>query len=319
MIVRLSCLAATLSVVLSLPRASGASEPGAGGTNAAAAKEPAPKNAREFYNAGTRRLKEGKLRDAEVLLQGSLAKQDAALQPPALYNLGHVRFEQGTEELKRSQSSRPSVERLNSAQIRGSRAIDAIEAAMRDHEMQKMVAAYLNGRGVRKELRSATQAVQRALEQHGSALRKWQRALGDFRSAAELNSRETNAVQNAQQVERSIARLVDSLREMQQSSDAMGRQEKELGEMLKKLRGMIPDSMMPPGADGEDGDEPDGEPPRLPGPEHEEGPGKEGNEMRLTLEQAGALLEAFDQGENRRLPMALGPQTPPADPNARNW
>jgi len=39
-------------------------------------------------------------RDAEVLLQEALAMQDARIQPPALYNLGHTRFEQGTAELK---------------------------------------------------------------------------------------------------------------------------------------------------------------------------------------------------------------------------
>ena len=42
--------------------------------------EPVPKTARDAFNAGTRKLLEGKLRESEVLLQSSLAKQDSGIQ-----------------------------------------------------------------------------------------------------------------------------------------------------------------------------------------------------------------------------------------------
>ena len=58
--------------------------------------------ARGFYNAGTERLLAGKFDDAETLLESSLARQDERVQPEALFNLGHVRFAQGMEELKKS-------------------------------------------------------------------------------------------------------------------------------------------------------------------------------------------------------------------------
>ena len=57
-----------------------------------------PVTPRQFFNAGTQKLSEGKLREAEAFLESTLASQQARLQPPALYNLGHVRFRQGTEE-----------------------------------------------------------------------------------------------------------------------------------------------------------------------------------------------------------------------------
>ena len=59
-----------------------------------ATPEPAPPaTPREFYNAGTRQLRDGKLREAEASLESALASQDPnSLQPPALYNLGLVRF-----------------------------------------------------------------------------------------------------------------------------------------------------------------------------------------------------------------------------------
>src|ERR1019366_3667922 len=79
-----------------------------GATNAVAIPEvSAPptvtsENPRELYNAGTEKLRAGKLSDAETLLESSLTKQDERVQPAALFNLGHVRFAQGNEELKKA-------------------------------------------------------------------------------------------------------------------------------------------------------------------------------------------------------------------------
>jgi hypothetical protein len=145
------------------------------------------------------------------------------VQPPTLYNLGHVRFAQGLEELKKSLSAKPTAARGRAAAQRSDPAIQQAADALASHDVQKMVAAYQNGRGVRKELKAAAAAVRRALELHGAALRKWQRALGDFKSAAELNPADTNARHNAEIVERAIAKLVDSIVEMQQVAMGMSR------------------------------------------------------------------------------------------------
>src|SRR3954451_16866539 len=79
---------------------SGATGPTSARTNAVSV-EPAPSTPREFFNAGTRRLREGKLREAEAFLESALNSQIQNLQPSALYNLGEVRFNQGIEELKK--------------------------------------------------------------------------------------------------------------------------------------------------------------------------------------------------------------------------
>jgi hypothetical protein len=175
----------------------------------------------------------------------------------------------------------------------------------------------LNGRGARRELRAARSAIRRALETHGAALRQWQRALGDFKSAAELDRANTDAVKNSEIVEREIARLVDSIREMQQMAMALGMSEGELRQIMERLKGLIPAPLMPPGADGEDEDEdggdrdPEGtEPRRL----REEGPGRDGREIPLTPEQAQWILEGFQREGERRLPMG---QEQPGEPEAR--
>src|SRR5438477_9558039 len=76
-------------------------------TNAPVASPPV--TPRQFFNAGTQKLGEGKLSEAESFLESTLASQKPTLQPPALYNLGHVRFRQGTEALKKSLAAGPAA------------------------------------------------------------------------------------------------------------------------------------------------------------------------------------------------------------------
>jgi len=290
-------------------------------TNAPSVKpEPPPTTPREFFNAGSQKLREGKLREAEAFLQSALAKQDERVQTLALYNLGHVRFAQGLEELKKSLAAKPSAARGSAAAQRGDQAIRQAADALAGNDVQKMVAAYQHGRGVRKELKAATEAVRRALELHGAALRKWRRALGDFKSAAELNPADMNAQHNVEIVERAIAKLVDSIREMQQIAMGMVPRQRELGEKLKQLKGQIPEPFMPPGAAGdeEEDEEGKGRPPEPPAGE-KEGPSREGEEMTISPEAAGWLLEGFKLDSERRLPMGPGEQGKPQDRGKRNW
>jgi len=52
-------------------------------------------DARELHNRGTQRLAEGDLAGAEEALRASLGRDIDPLRPPALHNLGHVRFGKG--------------------------------------------------------------------------------------------------------------------------------------------------------------------------------------------------------------------------------
>src|SRR5205807_1116172 len=127
--------------------------------------------------------------------------------------------------------------------------------ALKANEVDQLLAAYIRGRGQRKQLKAATEAVRRALGVHGTALRKWERAWGDFKSAVELNPSDADAQHNAEVMDRSIAKLIDSLRELQQAAAMLGDKSQQLGEKLKQLKGKIPASQMPPGAAGDDEDD----------------------------------------------------------------
>ncbi|HEX5222764.1 MAG TPA: VWA domain-containing protein [Verrucomicrobiae bacterium] len=273
-------------------------------TNAVVAPKPEriPVSPREKYNLGTRKLAEGKYADAESLFQSVLAAQDERTRPAALYNLGHVRVAQGAEELEKGPSGKQTIERNKAAIEQGQAAIQEAQSALAERDLNKMVSAYLSGRGARREFRGALQAVKKAMEAHGATLLKWRRALGDFRSAAELNPSDTNAVQNAKIVEQEIAKLVDSLREMMQTAMMMGEMSQQLKGLMEELRGQIPMENMPPGAPGDDGEEV--MPEALRG--HQEDQGKEGRELEkpLSQEEAGRLLDGLLRDGGRRLPMS---------------
>ncbi|HEU5070440.1 MAG TPA: hypothetical protein VFV96_08515 [Verrucomicrobiae bacterium] len=286
-----------------------------GATNTVA--DAAPVTPREYFNAGTRLLRAGRLREAESYLQTAIGRQDPALQPAALYNLGHVRFAQGVEELKKAPDGRQAAARARNAAWQGEAAIRSADNALAGQDVDRLVAAYLQGAGARHELSGAMKAVRQALEAYGGVLQRWQRAADDFKSAAELNPHDANARQNAEVVERQIARLIDQIREMQQAMAAAAQARQQLKEKMKQMRGKIPDSRMPPGAPGEDDEDEDM--PEGPQPGMQEGAGKTGKEMKLSPEEASQILNGYRLDGDRRLPMGQDQQGKPLDPNRPTW
>lgn len=276
-----------------------------------------PATPREYFNAGTVKLREGKLREAESLLESALSSQTVRLQPPALYNLGEVRFQEGREDLKKGPSAGATAGRGQVAAQRSAAAIHLADDALAGDDLQKLVSAYLHGKGERKDLKAAIAAVKRALESYGSALNHWQRSSGDFKSTVELKSTDADAQHNAEVVDRAIAKLVDSIREMQQLGEALAKMNSELGAKLKKLKGRIPDSQAPPGPGGDD--EEDEDAPFGPKPGQKEGATREGEQMTLSREQAGWLLEGYKLGGDRRLPMGQGQPAKPMQRSGRTW
>jgi tetratricopeptide (TPR) repeat protein len=287
------------------------------GTNVVAQAEKVPVTPREFFNAGTRRLAEGKLREAENYFQAALAEQQIPLQAPALHNLGHVRYQQGAEELKKSPESNAAMQRSQRALERGDAALRQAEDALLGEDEQKLIRAYLNGRGARRELRETMDLVRRALEAHGAALQKWQRALGDFQSALELNPADPKAPENIKIIEEAIARLLDKMRQMAQLGQMMGQQRQALGDLMSEIRGRVPAMNAPPGEDGEEEEEDDA--PYGPREGQEQRRGPDGEERGLSPEEAGWLLESFQLGGNRQLPMGQGEPKEPRERKGRNW
>jgi hypothetical protein len=284
------------------------------------ASEPALVSARDFYNAGTHLLTARKFAEAETLLDSALAAQDDRVQPPAMYNLGLTRFAEGLGFLQQGPDAAKASARGQAALTAGDHAIARAETALAGNDLDALVGAYLEGRGVRHELHEAEKAVRAAMETYGKTLQKWQRADDDFKGAAELNPADTNATRNAAATEQAIAKLIDSLRKMQGMMGAMDQKRQQLGQDLGKLKGRIPAPDAPPGAGGE-GDDDDNEttPGDLTG--QKEGAAREGNqmEMQLSPEQAGQILDGLSLDGSRRLSMSDQQGSAPKDRKGRNW
>jgi tetratricopeptide (TPR) repeat protein len=279
-----------------------------------------PVTARDFYNAGTQLLAAKKFTDAEQMYVSALAAQDANVQPPALYNLAHARFADGLAALKKGPSAQSTTDQGNNADLQGGLAIQRGEAALAENDLSKLIGAYLEGLGARHELRAAQAAVRQALQTYGETLRKWQQADDDFKSAAELNPADTNAARNAQIVEQYIARLVDSIRQMQQLGAKLGGRQKKLDELMKTIGGRIPKPNLPPGAPGDDKDQDGGiRPESLEG--MQEGASQTGNPIGVPLSRdaAAQILNGIPINASQRLMMNETKTGSPAQGSGRNW
>jgi len=296
-----------------------------------------PASAREFYNEGTRYFEQTNLWRAEYNLERALAFQDERLQPPALYNLGHIRFSQGAEELKKGppggktaglgravaseadQAIQDLDQALASSNVATTNTAQPATEALPDETIKKLLDSYMKGRGARRDLKAATKLVKAALQAHQNTLLKWERSSGDFKSAVELTPKDDDARHNADVVDRSIAKLIDQIRQLEQIAMNLGMKQQQLGEKLKQCRGKIPAPQMPPGAAGDDEEDdrfPQG---KEPGQE-EAGKKDEQKDSGLTAEQAAWLLDAYKLDSDRRLPMteAKRAQQPP-DRSKPTW
>ena len=278
---------------------------------------PAPAaSARDLYNAGTRQFQAGKLAEAETLLQNSVAVQDLRVQPEALYNLGCVRVAQGVDILKQNNNPKGTAEHADELTGAAGEASQQIDAAIASQNTEKMVMAYLRGGGVRREINAATKAVRQALESQQAVLAKWQRAAGDFRSAAELQSQNADAPVNAAATERAIAALIDKLNQLQQAGLRMKSAGRQLGEKLQQLKGLIPAPNMPPGAPGDDDDDED-----MPGlkPGEQEGQGRTGEEIKISPEEAEQILNGYKLKGDHGLPFGQNGTATPKNRTGKNW
>jgi len=282
------------------------------------AQPAAPETSPGQFNAGTRQLRDGKLAAAEALLQNAVAGQDARVQPRALYNLGWTRVAEGAEILKEGKDAkgRATVTHANNLTAAAGEAVRQIDEALSSANEQQMVAAYLRGGGVHREINAATKAVRQALAAQQQTLAKWQRAAGDFRSAAELSGADADATYNAEATERAIAALIDKLTQLQQAAARMAAAGKELGEKLQELKGKIPAPDMPPGAPGDDAEDEN-----LPGlqPGQQEGATKTGDEMKISPGEAEQMLNGYKLGGDHPLRWGDEGKKKPSNQTGKNW
>jgi Ca-activated chloride channel family protein len=285
--------------------------------SAATNDPPEPHTPREFYNAGTQQLNNTNLNQAESLFQTAVTSNDPRVQPVALFNLGHARFRQGIEALKEiasgqvQQHAQTALSTINGALISGSNALAS-------NDIDAITAAYRRGRGARKELKTVTQVVKRAMDTHGSVLLKWQRASGDFKSAFELNPSDAAAKTNGDFVDANIAQLIDMLQREQESSMFLKGDSEKIKRMMAELKKRLPKDSEEAKDDGGDEEE-ENDKPKEPRKGDQEAPAQEGKEKKMDRDEAMRLMESLKLDANRKLPLGMEQTGTPKDNNGRNW
>lgn len=280
-----------------------------------AAREVTP---REAYNQGVDALKKGYLREAESWLLRSTSAQRESLQPPALYDLGHVRFKQGQELLKGESARQPLIDHTDTVNEDGIDATMRANRALKTDQLNDILEAYLQGKPVRKQLRLAHEDVQRALDLYGAVLVRWRRAVGDFRSSDELKKSE-DAEFNAHVVERHIEELLKHVKQLEEQKQQVGQTRADLKQKMKELKGKIPDELKQPGQGDDEEDE--DEEPNQPKPESgfQDRGQKEGEKRGITPEIAQQILEALGLKGDRKLPVGGDEQSKPKDRKGKDW
>ncbi|HET6407143.1 MAG TPA: hypothetical protein VFG14_04620 [Chthoniobacteraceae bacterium] len=273
---------------------------------------------RDAYNEGTKALEKGNLRESESWLLRATSSQKETLQPPALYNLGHVRFQQGRELLKGEAARQPMVDRADSATDEGGDAISNADRALKSDDLMAILEAYMNGRATRKELRLANEDVQRALDLYGSVLVRWRRSVGDFRSSDELRDSK-DSKENAKTVERHIEELLKHKEQLEQQKQAMAGMRSELKKKMAELKKKIPEGMIQPGEGEEEEEEEDEKGQPKPESGWQDRGGREGEQRGITPEIAQQILEALGLTGDRKLPLGGEEQAKPRDRKGKDW
>ena len=257
-----------------------------------------PQDARGFYNEGVGKLGKGELRDAEMSLRKAAGAEIESVQPLALYNLGHVRFRQGEETMKGEGNRQQLLDSSAAATAVAEAAIRNSTRARESDALQEILAAYMDARAARKELRFSRDETSRTLGLIGSALERWRRSVGDFHSALELDAANGDAKVNAEFVERKIEELLKFKKQVEQQSEQVAEEREKIKEAMKKMRGKIPKEMQRESDEEEnDDDEEKGEEPK-PGEKQQQ---RIGSDREVSPDMARWLKETM-----KRRTMSLG-------------
>ena len=289
---------------------------------AGAAAERAPDelarlDARELHNRGTQRLADGDLAGAEEALRASLARDADALRPPALHNLGHVRFGQGkaglggrvagdVTELSVARSYLEAADADISDMKDQIELLDQAKAAGREPDYVPATAALGGGIETFRTIRKLIPKEEAMVAKRGGVAALWTRSVGDFRGAHELDGADAQAKANAEAVEELLRALRRETQALEEAIEAQRRKLEELRAVIRELVKRIPDEKLPPQTEGEDGEEDEGFlPPERRKPKPASGgdrKGEEGQAQKMTEQEARGSLEGLKNEFGRKMP-----------------
>jgi tetratricopeptide (TPR) repeat protein len=278
-------------------------------------------DARELHNRGTRRLAEGDLAGAEEALRASLARDADDLRPPALHNLGHVRFGQGkaglggktagdVAELSVARSYLEAADADISDMQDQIELLDRAKAAGREPDTVPATSALGGGIETYRTIKKLIPKEEAMVAKRGGVIALWTRALGDFRGAHELDAADGQALANAETIEELLRSLRRETAALAETIEAQRKKLEELRAVIRELVKRLPDDKLPQNAEGEEADDEDFLPPERRKPKTPRGAdkkGEEGDEQKMTEQEARGALEGLKKEFNRKMPAGKQP------------
>jgi tetratricopeptide (TPR) repeat protein len=273
-------------------------------------------DARELHNRGTQRLAEGDLAGAEDALRASLGRDVDPLRPPALHNLGHVRFGKGKSvlggktagdvtELSIARSYLEAADADISDMKDQIELLDKAKAEGREPDYVPATAALGGGINTFRTIKKLIPKEEAMVTKRIGVVAAWTRSVGDFRGAHELDAADGQAKANADAIEELLRALRRETNALEEAIEAQRKKLEELRAVIQELVKRIPDDKLPQNAEGDEEDDENFLPPERQKPKSGKGDpkeGKPGEEQKMTEQEARGSLEGLKNEFGRKMP-----------------
>lgn len=282
-------------------------------------------DARELHNRGTLRLQQGDLAGAEEALKASLGRNDDAIRIPSLHNLGHVRFGKGKAALNGKTAGDVTELSIARSYIEAADAdisdmkdqieiIDKAKAAGKEPDYVPAVSALGGGINTYRTVKKLIPKEEAMVAKRAGVIAQWVRSVGDFRSAHELDSQDQPSLRNAEAIEELLRALKKETLALEETIADQRKKQEELREVIRELAKRIPPDKLPQNAEGEGDDDENFLPEGMQKPKGGKG-GKtdprEGQEKRMTEQEARGALESLKGDFGRKMPTGDQPGNGP--------
>ena len=273
-------------------------------------------DARELHNRGTQRLAEGDLAGAEDALRASLGRDVDPLRPPALHNLGHVRFGKGKSvlggktagdvtELSIARSYLEAADADISDMKDQIELLDKAKAEGREPDYVPATAALGGGINTFRTIKKLIPKEEAMVTKRNGVVATWTRSVSDFRGAHELDAADGQAKANADAIEELLRALRRETNALEEAIEAQRKKLEELRAVIQELVKRIPDDKLPQNAEGDEEDDENFLPPERQKPKSGKGDpkeGKPGEEQKMTEQEARGSLEGLKNEFGRKMP-----------------
>jgi tetratricopeptide (TPR) repeat protein len=273
-------------------------------------------DARALHNRGTQRLAEGDLAGAEEALRASLGRDIDPVRPPALHNLGHVRFGKGktvldgktagdVTELSIARSYLEAADADISDMKDQIELLDKAKAEGREPDYVPATSALGGGIGTFRTIKKLIPKEEAMVTKRNGVVATWTRSVSDFRGAHELDAADGQAKANADSIEELLRALRRETNALEEAIEAQRKKLEELRTVIQELIKRIPDDKLPQNAEGDEEDDENFLPPERQKPRAGKGDpkeGKPGEEQKMTEQEARGSLEGLKNEFGRKMP-----------------